>query len=61
LKALQHPFIIDYIESFMDKKYSKFLNLLSRYLCIVMNYAEGGDMYTRIANQKKIGKGFPYY
>lgn len=26
-------------------------------LCIVMDYADGGDLYTRIANQKKIGKG----
>ena len=33
---------------------------LSRYLCIVMDYAEGGDMYTKIAKQKKLGKGFRY-
>jgi hypothetical protein len=26
-------------------------------LCIVMDYADGGDLYTKIANQKKIGKG----
>jgi hypothetical protein len=25
-------------------------------LCIVMDYADGGDLYTKIANQKKIGK-----
>lgn len=31
----------------------------SRYLCIVMDYAEGGDMYTKIGKQRKIGKGFP--
>lgn len=24
-----------------------------------MDYADGGDMYTKIAKQKKIGKGFP--
>ena len=31
-----------------------------RCLCIVMDYADGGDMYTKIANQKKIGKGKNY-
>ena len=47
LKAMRHPYIITYKESFMDK----------RCLCIVMDYADGGDLYTKIANQKKIGKG----
>ena len=28
-----------------------------RCLCIVMDYADGGDLYTKIANQKKIGRG----
>lgn len=31
-----------------------------RCLCIVMDYADGGDLYTKIANQKKIGKGNLY-
>ncbi len=47
LKAMRHPYIITYKESFMDR----------RCLCIVMDYADGGDMYTKIANQKKVGKG----
>ena len=47
LKAMRHPYIITYKESFMDKKC----------LCIVMDYADGGDLYTKIANQKKVGKG----
>ena len=47
LKAMRHPYIITYKESFMDKKC----------LCIVMDFADGGDLYTKIANQKKIGKG----
>ncbi|CDW80491.1 protein kinase domain containing protein [Stylonychia lemnae] len=46
LKSMRHPYIITYKESFMDKKC----------LCIVMDYADGGDLYTKIANQKKIGK-----
>ena len=43
---MRHPYIVTYKESFMDK----------RCLCIVMDYADGGDLYTKIANQKKIGK-----
>jgi len=38
LKAMRHPYIITYRESFMDKKF----------LCIVMDYADGGDMYKKI-------------
>ena len=45
LKAMRHPYIITYKESFMDK----------RCLCIVMDYADGGDLYTKIANQTKPG------
>lgn len=40
LKAMRHPYIITYRESFMEKKL----------LCIVMDYADGGDMYTKIHN-----------
>ena len=40
LKAMRHPYIITYKESFMDK----------RCLCIVMDFADGGDLYTKIAN-----------
>ena len=39
LKAMRHPYIVTYRESFMDK----------RCLCIVMDYADGGDMYKKIA------------
>lgn len=49
LKAMRHPYIVTYRESFMDK----------RCLCIVMDYADGGDMYGKIAKQKQNGKGFP--
>ncbi|OMJ92710.1 hypothetical protein SteCoe_4454 [Stentor coeruleus] len=48
LKAMRHPYIVTYRESFMDK----------RCLCIVMDYADGGDMYSKIAKQKNNGKGF---
>eukprot|EP00801_Mesodinium_rubrum_P000640 Mrub_00640.p1 GENE.Mrub_00640~~Mrub_00640.p1 ORF type:complete len:668 (-),score=115.52 Mrub_00640:5-2008(-) len=48
LKAMRHPYIVTYRESFMDK----------RCLCIVMDYADGGDMFKRIAKQKQIGTGF---
>jgi NIMA (never in mitosis gene a)-related kinase len=39
LKQMRHPYIITYKESFYDK----------RCLCIVMDYADGGDLYTKIA------------
>lgn len=49
LKFMRHPYIVTYRESFMEKKF----------LCIVMDYADGGDMYTRIAKQKAtVGTGF---
>eukprot|EP01022_Parablepharisma_sp_SALTPOND_P004767 TRINITY_DN120930_c1_g1_i1.p1 TRINITY_DN120930_c1_g1~~TRINITY_DN120930_c1_g1_i1.p1 ORF type:complete len:466 (-),score=64.76 TRINITY_DN120930_c1_g1_i1:57-1454(-) len=50
LKSMRHPYIVTYRESFMDKN--------NRCLCIVMDYADGGDLYTKIAQQKKIGKNF---
>ncbi|KRX08352.1 Protein kinase-like domain [Pseudocohnilembus persalinus] len=43
LKAMRHPYIITYRESFMEK----------RCLCIVMDFADGGDLYTKIAKQKE--------
>ena len=48
LKAMRHPYIVTYRESFMNKSC----------LCIVMDYADGGDMYGKIAKQKTLGRGF---
>jgi NIMA (never in mitosis gene a)-related kinase len=42
---MRHPYIISYKESFVDR--NKGLNL-----CIVMDYADGGDLYTKIAKQR---------
>ena len=42
LKSMRHPYIVTYRESFMNKSC----------LCIVMDYADGGDMYGKIAKQK---------
>ena len=47
LEVLNHPNIIHFREVYKTKKGQ---------LCIVMDYADGGDLYTKIANQKKIGK-----
>lgn len=44
LKNMNHPFIVKYRESFMEK----------RCLCIVMDYADGGDLFTKIAKQKEL-------
>jgi NIMA (never in mitosis gene a)-related kinase len=49
LKAMRHPFIVTYRESFMER----------RCLCIVMDYADGGDLFTKIAKQKELGQLFP--
>lgn len=49
LKDLKHPFIISYKGSFIDK---------FRFLCIVMDYADGGDLYKQITQQKKQGSLF---
>jgi NIMA (never in mitosis gene a)-related kinase len=48
LKSLRHPFIVSYRESFMNKGC----------LCIVMDYADGGDVYAKITKQKQLGSGF---
>lgn len=47
LKALDNPFIIKYKESFIEKKA----------LCIVMDFADGGDLYAMI-NDYKARKAF---
>lgn len=49
LSSLKHPYIVSYRESFLD----------GRSLCIVMDYAEGGDLYTRITKTRKAGQTFP--
>merc|ERR1719428_40230 len=48
LSSLKHPYIVSYRESFLD----------GRSLCIVMDYAEGGDLYTRIVKTRKAGQSF---
>lgn len=43
LRAMRHPYIVTYVESFLEK----------RCLCIVMEYAEGGDLYTRLGQMRE--------
>lgn len=47
LRKLEHPHLIKYFDSFLykDNKY-----------CIVMEYADGGDLYKKITEYKKEGK-----
>ncbi len=45
IKSLNHPFIIKYVESFFEDKT----------LCIIMEYADCGDLYKITKYQKKIG------
>ena len=42
LEVLNHPNIIRFIEVYSQPKKKK--------LCIVMDFADGGDLYTKIAN-----------
>jgi NIMA (never in mitosis gene a)-related kinase len=49
LSSLKHPYVVSYRESFLD----------GRTLCIVMDYAEGGDLYNRVAKQRKAQQNFP--
>lgn len=49
LSSLKHPYVVSYRESFLD----------GRTLCIVMDYAEGGDLYNRVAKTRKAGQMFP--
>mmetsp|Transcript_29160 Transcript_29160/g.83581 ORF Transcript_29160/g.83581 Transcript_29160/m.83581 type:complete len:402 (+) Transcript_29160:72-1277(+) len=43
LSSLKHPYIVRYWESFMN----------DRYLCIVMDYCEGGDLWQYIAQCRR--------
>ncbi|CAG9318501.1 unnamed protein product [Blepharisma stoltei] len=48
LEQLDHPYIIQYHESFID----------DGYLCIIMDYAEGGDLAARIRSVKDQNSSF---
>ena len=48
LKNIQHPNVISYKDSFEKQN--------SGFLYIVMVYAEGGDLFTRIKNQRSLRK-----
>lgn len=45
LSFLKHPYIVSYRESFSE----------SSTLAIIMDYADGGDLYQRISNTRKAG------
>lgn len=47
LASITHPNVISYKQSFFDEE--------SQTLCIVMEYANGGDLYQRIIDYKKKG------
>ena len=49
LSALKHPYIVSYRESFSEKQI----------LTIVMDYADGGDLYQRVVRTKKKGEACP--
>merc|ERR1719453_2432141 len=49
LRSLKHPYIVSYKDSFLE---DGFLN-------IVMEYADGGDLFTKIQKAKKACQKFP--
>merc|ERR1719330_1038549 len=49
LAALKHPYVVRYCESFHE----------DGWLCIVMDYCEGGDLSERIKKMRQSGKSFP--
>lgn len=49
LSSLKHPYIVRYWESFMDGKF----------LCIVMDYCEGGDLFQLVQQHKQRGRPIP--
>eukprot|EP00916_Digyalum_oweni_P014450 GHVL01023699.1.p1 GENE.GHVL01023699.1~~GHVL01023699.1.p1 ORF type:complete len:777 (+),score=104.03 GHVL01023699.1:146-2476(+) len=51
LSKLKHPYIISCKESFVD----------AGQLCIVMDYADGGDLYTKIHEQQKCLNSQKYF
>ena len=50
LASIKNKYIVNYKEAFLDPKDST--------LCLVMEYADKGDLYNRIKEQKKRGKYF---
>eukprot|EP00746_Dinoflagellata_sp_MGD_P125244 gnl/MRDRNA2_/MRDRNA2_59976_c0_seq1.p1 gnl/MRDRNA2_/MRDRNA2_59976_c0~~gnl/MRDRNA2_/MRDRNA2_59976_c0_seq1.p1 ORF type:complete len:391 (+),score=54.73 gnl/MRDRNA2_/MRDRNA2_59976_c0_seq1:89-1261(+) len=49
LSAVKHPYIVRYWESFME----------GRFLCIVMDYCEGGDLFQLVQHHKQRGRPIP--
>merc|ERR1719265_2826641 len=49
LRTLKHPYIVRYRESFLE----------DGWLCISMDFCEGGDLCDKIKNAKKTGKSIP--
>lgn len=49
LSSLKHPYVVRYWESFMH----------DRFLCIVMDYCEGGDLFQLVQQHKQRGRPIP--
>ena len=45
MKKMRHPYVITYKESYQEKGS----------ICILMEYAKGGDLATRLAQQRMLG------
>ena len=49
LSTLQHPYIISYRDKFIE----------GGFLCIVMDFASGGDLQSEISKAKRSRRNFP--
>merc|ERR1711963_983750 len=49
LSSLKHPYIVRYWESFMQ----------GDFLCIIMDYCEGGDLWQHISRSRQKGLAIP--
>ena len=50
LASISHPCIIGYKEAFLEEN--------NKYLCIVMDFANDGDLFQKISKFKKSGARF---
>lgn len=49
LASVQHPCIVGYKEAFIERE---------KYLCIVMEFADGGDLFQKITRYSKSNRQF---
>lgn len=49
LASIKHPNVVGYKEAFVEEE---------KFLCIIMDYADDGDLYQKITHHQKAGSNF---